>query len=298
MIIHINDLHIKNQQPFLNGNRELFKWLIENYKDETLIIGGDLWDTSNPFAENEAEFIGYIKQFKQVFINVGNHDQSRRSGNSLLHLSHHDNITVFSKKAEIEIEGLKCLFLPYIHNMKEEYENIEWNGDYCFIHGENIEDSFGETGLILKGIKAEQIFSHIHMKKEYKNRHVPGVAIPSRNLEINNPIITIDNGKISYIDHPIWFEYQDINYGEFPENKNNILNIKAAPSYPSVWEMYKDYYVRKEGIEIIRTENDTNIITTEFEAGDIVDKFNLYAKEKELSKEVSDCANRYLQEVI
>lgn len=298
MIVHINDLHIKNKQPYLDANRELFKWLIDNYKNETLIIGGDLWDTSSPFAENEAEFIGYIKQFKSVIINLGNHDTSRRAGNSLLHLKHHSNIQVIIDKTDLELEGNKCLFLPFIYNMKEEYDNIEWTGDYCFIHGENIEDSFGDSGLTLSKIKAKQIFSHIHIKKEYGNKYVPGVANPSRNGEFNNPILIINNGNIEWANHPVYFEFETIEYGKFPENKNNILNIKKAPSYQSVYDMYKDYYVRKEGIEILRTENDATIVDKEFESGNIIDRFARYAKEKEVSKEIFECANQYLQEVI
>jgi hypothetical protein len=298
MIIHINDIHLKNQQPFLDGNREYFKWLIKNYKNETLVVGGDFYDTSNPFADNENEFIGYLKQFKKVFINSGNHDKSRRAGNSLLHLNHHDNITVFSEKTEVVIEGLKCLFLPYIYNMKEQYETIEWTGNYCFVHGENIEDSFGGVGLKLSNIKAKQIFSHIHMKKQYDDRHVPGVALPSRNGEINNSILTIDSTGINYIDHPIWFDFQDINYGEFPENKNNILNVKNCPSYASVWEMYKGYYVRREGIEVLRTVDESNTEVADFESANIVEKWIAYAKDQSISKEISDCAVQYLQEVI
>lgn len=299
-MVVISDLHCKNEEPFLSSIKQFLEYLIKIYPDEEFIHLGDLWDSSSPFSRMEYEIVSIIKKAKKWHQLSGNHDQSRRASNALFPMINIDNIIVYDKATEVEIEGFKCLVLPWIRNAKEVCEQIEWKGDYCFNHLTNKEDSFNGEFVDLSKVNAYKIYGHTHTRRDLgKDGYVMGVNLPTRNLEIANPFIKINAKEktIEYIDPPKYFEYQTLNYGEFPENKNNILNIKQAPSYPSVYEMYKGYYIRKEGIEILRTENDfdSNVV---FETGNIIDKFNKYAKEKELNKEVISCANEYLQEVI
>lgn len=300
-MIIISDLHIKSKEPYYSSIKQFLNYLLEHYPDEDVVQLGDLFDSSTAHSSTLYEIIGILKKFKKIHILQGNHDISRRAGLITEPFKHYDNIIVYDKMTEVEIEGHKCLMLPWIYNAKEIYEQVEWSGHYCFSHLTNKEDSFNGEYVDLSKIHSCRIYGHTHTTRDLgENGYVMGVNIPTRNLEISNPFIRIgkEEDTFEFIESPKYFEYQTLKYGEFPENKNNILNIKKAPSYPSVYEMYKDYYVRKEGIEILRTENDATIADKEFESGNIIDRFARYAKEKEVSKEIYECANRYLQEVI
>lgn len=299
-MVIISDLHIKSKEPYYSSIKQFLNYILEHYPDEDVIQLGDLFDSSTAHSNTIYEIVGILKKFKKIYILQGNHDISRRSGLITEPFKHYDNIVVYDKMTEVEIEGFKCLMLPWIYNAKEIYEQVEWFGDYMFGHVTNIEDQFGDEGINTDKIKAYQVFGHTHTARYINdNKTVMGVQIPSRNGEVPCDFLHVDKtNKKEFISVPKYFEFETIEYGKFPKNKNNILNIKKAPSYQSVYDMYKDYYVRKEGIEILRTENDADIIDKEFESGNIIDRFARYAKEKEVSKEIFECANRYLQEVI
>ena len=238
MIVIIGDTHIKNSEPHLYGLRKFFEWLIQNYKDANIISLGDLYDQSSPYNPIEAEFIGYMKQFKSFHILEGNHTISRRSGSGILHLQHHDSIFIYTDKIEIEIDGHKFLMLPWKYNAKETYESIEGNYDYILTHVTPPQCAFGDEGIQLH-LKGQYIHGHTHMQIDFidafkQNHKVIGIPVVTRNSENQEyRIFTIDS-KLQEIKVPIFFEYQTLNYGEFPENKNNILNIKCCPSYQSV----------------------------------------------------------------
>lgn len=300
MAIVISDLHIKSKEPFYGAIKQFLNHLADTFPNDEVIQLGDLFDTSTIHANVLSEVIGILKRFKKIHIISGNHDQSRRSGNILKPFNHYENVMIYEEKTEVEIEGHKCLMLPYIHNAKEEYEKIEWKGNFMFGHFTNEEDAFGNDGVNTDKIKAYQMFGHTHTNHIIsKTKVVVGVQIPTRNLEISNSYYEItEDSIINELCPPDYFEYQTIEYGKFPENKNNILNIINCPSMQSVWEMYKDYHVRREGIELLRTEAEENNDAIDFESGNIVEKFSLYSKDKKLSKEIIDCATRYLAEVV
>jgi hypothetical protein len=298
-MIILGDLQIQKRDAHLYGMRSFFKWLIENFKNETIIQVGDWWECTCTHNDIEDEFDGYACQLKELHILSGNHDKNGRNGNALSRLRHHKNIIVYKEPTEMRIDGFKCLMLPFDKKAKEKYTDISFTGDYAFIHDEPIEVSYNNTGLSLPKVNATQIYGHIHLKNILSDRKIIlGVVIPNKSNEINNPIMQINKNGISYIDHPIWFEYQNINYGEFPENKNNILNIKNIPSYQSMYELYKGYHIRKKGCTLLRTDNEGTTDNLNFEVGDVVEKFNKYSTDKKLPKEINDCAIRYLQEVI
>lgn len=298
-MIIIGDIQIQNDSAHLFGTRSLFKWLLENYKDEVIIQVGDFWNESRPNNYIENEFIGYLKQFKNGFhILTGNHDIGEISGNSLSHLKHHNNIFIYENLETPIIDGFKCLMIPYNKNMKELYDEISFSGDICFIHGEPAEVSYNQQGLSLKYLETLQIFGHIHQAKKINDKKIIiGCVVPNACNEINNPIIQIDKNGIKYIEHPIWFEYETLEYGQFPKNKNNILNIKNAPSMSSVYETYKDYYIREEGVEIKQSEEFQNINEFIFESNNLTQKFINFIKESAIPESITNCCIKYLNEV-
>jgi len=244
------------------------------------------------------------KRKNKTYILKGNHDISSNKGFCLSSISHgHKGVFVYEEKAEVEIEGIKCLMLPWIHNYKEEYEQIKWKGDYCFLHVTNSEDAFGSEGVELKDIDAIQIYGHTHTRRLVNDRKiVQGVPLATRNKEVVNPLIKIiDNNTYEFVDMPIYFEFQTLEYQQLPENKNNILNIINAPSSKAVYETYKGYYVRDEGIELLRTENEQTLSEMKqvFEGMNLVNSFVEYEKEEtHLKKEIYDEAISRLNRVI
>ena len=299
-MIVIADTHIKKIEPFYSSIKQFLEHLVETYPDEEVVQLGDLFDSSTTHADTMFDIIALLKRFKKIHILSGNHDQSRRSGNILLPLLHHDNIFVYNEMTEVEIEGHKCLMCPWVYNSKEVYEQVAWNGDLAFLHATNPEDAFGDDGVNTDKIQAYQVFGHTHTSHYISDtKIVLGVQVPSRNLEKSCDYLYVDKeGKKDFLVPEKYFEYQDLDYGQFPENKNNILNIKKAPSFQSVWDMYKGYYVRREGIEILRTENKEDQEKVAFELGNIVEKFQGYSTDKKLTKEVHECGVKYLQEVV
>lgn len=292
-MIIIPDIHVKNKEPFKTAIIDFFDWLIKNFKNEIFVLLGDLFDNSSPHNSIEAEIVSKLIQLKEVHILTGNHDISYRAGNTLLHLQYHKNIKIYIEKTEIEIEGMKCLILPYKFDTSE-YENINWKGDFAFMHLTPIEEQFVNEGVKLENIDAYQIYGHIHTFNEYKNKLICGVPIPTRNLEINNKIVKIDqNKKVEFIEHPIWFEYETIEFGKFPINKNNVLNIKNATSISAIYETYKNYNIREEGIElkININKNDKNI---ELGFNSIQDKFIEFIEKENIDDELKNVCLSYL----
>ena len=302
-MICISDLHVKNKEPFLSSIKSFLKEVADTYPNEEVVQLGDLYDNSSPHSEIEADIVALLKRFKKLHIITGNHDVSKRSGNALLHLNHHDNIVVYTEKTEVEIEGHKCLMVPWVYNSKEVYTDLSWKGDFAFLHITNEEDAFGDEGIKTDNVKAVQIFGHTHTKRTVDNnttiKYITGVNIPTRNLEISNPYLQIKSDKtLEFIKTKIYFEYETVDYPELPKNKNNILNVKKAPSYEAVYEVYKDYNVRHEGIEITYTTNTLDEEDSLFENGSLLQKFNIYAKDDGVPKELVDVAIKYISEFV
>jgi len=299
MIVIIGDTHIKSSEYHLYGLRKLFEWLLDNYKDANVISLGDIYDVSSPHNSLESEFIGYFKQFKSFHILEGNHTLSKRSGSALQHLTHHDNIHVYQNKTEIEIEDNKFLILPWKYNAKEEYEKLEGKYDYILTHVTPPQVAFGDEGIQLN-LKGIYIHGHTHMQSSFvdinKQKHfVVGIPVVTRNGENQEyQVLTIDNKVFDSVKVPVFFEYETLEYPELPKNKNNILNIIKAPSYEVVYEKYRGYNIRHEGIKLLMTEGVFEQEEFSFESGNLIQKFQLYAKEKSLQSEFSELCLNYI----
>lgn len=292
-MIVIGDIHAKNLEPFNKSICSFFEWLLEKYRNEVMVQLGDLFDSASPHNTVIDIIVSYIKQFKEFHIIRGNHDVNFQRGDILKFLRHFDNVFVYDEPSVVKIEEFNCMMLPYKKNT-EDYEKINWKGDFLFAHLTNIEDQFGNEGVELKGIEAKHIYGHTHTFKDYKNgKLVLGVPLPTRCGEINNNILEIKNGKMNYIEHPIWFEYEDVIYPEMPKNKNNILNIKNAPAINSVYDVYKDCYVREEGIELsLIVDGIENKV--DFDTNNIKNRFDSFTKENEIDVELSKTCMSYL----
>ncbi len=301
-MIVVGDLHIKRKEPYFSAITSFLYWLIGKYNNETILFLGDLYDSSSPHGDIEEFIASWLKQFKEVHIITGNHDYSKKSGNALLQLRQHPNISVYTDITEIIIEEKKCLLLPFKYgNIKEEYESLTGTYDYIFTHITPLECAFKDEGIQLN-LRGTYIHGHTHMQKFFvddigNNHHVLGVPIPTRHLEEQQPhaVMSISkDGSHDSILVPQTFTYETIEFGDEPENKNNILNILNAPSMNNVYESYKGYFIREEGVTIKIDDTDCDIEETININDDIKSVFMDYSKEKALPKEIVNCCLEFL----
>lgn len=298
-MIIVGDLHLKPKLPYLNGLLSLFEWL-NKYKDNVLVLLGDCFDTSSPIWDVYTIFEKFLIDWNNdIHIIQGNHCFSKRKGLSLSGFSLLNKIHVYNNIEKVEIENKKCLMLPFKYsNMKEEYENLTGDYDLVFGHITHSKEAFGDEGIELNVNAQYYIYGHTHTPNIHgrnKNHIILGVPSPTRHLEHNQKynILKIDSG-IEFIEVPQYFTFENVIFGEQPKNKNNIINVLKAPSVNSVYEMYKDCYIRNDGIELEIDEEDYNvneIINMKEETKSV---FMEFAKAKQIEKKYVDCCLEFL----
>jgi len=323
-IIVIGDLHLKNKQPYMKYQQKFLDWLLDEYSSDTdridMIFLGDIYDNSSPhwtivdmFHQFLIERSNNSNNRSNIFILNGNHDTSRIKGCSLLPFNNIPNVIAIDDKIEINIKGLKCLFLPHKHNYKE-YAELENKVDYIFSHVMTEKRQFANEGVSFENLHGCFIYGHDHMQGDFmdkngNNHFILGVPYETRHLECQKHRIleiNIQEGEFSSdvlnrvtsikeIDVPQFFTHETIIYGEFPENKDNILNIIDAPSRKAVYEKYADYYIRPSGIKLLQTELTIEDHNKEFTHSSLLKRFNQFVKEFNVSKEVAElCSSKII----
>jgi hypothetical protein len=304
MCLIISDLHLKEKEPFKKYQQQFLNWLLQKYNNEIFILLGDCFDNSTPTWDVYSMFKDFLLKRKNItYISKGNHCSSRIKGCALNGIHLMEDVKVFFEKEECDIDGYKCLFLPFIYDsMKEQYEKLEGNYDFIFTHITPEKAAFGEEGIKFnKNLIGTFFHGHIHMfnekcyKDSYGNiNYIQGVPISTRNGEDQEHIIIqIDHDKkIEFIKVPHYFSYETIEYPNLPESKNNIINVINAPSYASVIDKYKDYYIRQEGIELKIEEGMDQ--TVSFEQGNIKEKFVKFCIDNNIANDVKNCCLEYL----
>jgi len=302
-MIILGDIQADEKQPHRQAVLNLFDWLYENYPDEIYIQVGDFFDSSACPNDVRDEVLEKILKFKEFHILTGNHDRSSKSKNILLPFRHHKNIFIYENKAEITIDEYKCLILPFQRASEKvrEYEINNNEFDFVFSHFFHPKKSFnGIEAIDLSNIKSKwYIYGHDHTYAIIDKVHIiTGCIIPASQGQINNAIIKIDKNSdsLEFIYHPSYFDYEEIEYGEQPKSKNNILNIKNAPSIDSVYEMYKGCYIRDEGITFLQNE-DINLNDVSFDMSDLSGQFITFCEQPDMniSKDVQTTCLKYLR---
>jgi len=279
----VGDLHIKESILYRNATFKFLNWLLEKYKNETIIQLGDLFNSSSINHDIVNDTLNILKQFKDFRIISGNHDQSKRMSNILKSFNHQENITVYEKETEVEIENKKCLMLPYQYDTKY-YSELTGTYDFIFTHITPKEESFGGEYTDISKLNGKKIYGHIHLKRDYPDAYIIGVPVITRNLEMNNPIIEITkDNQIKEIATPIFFNIVDLEYGQEMSNKDWLYNIKQAPSVKSVYEKYPAINIRDDGIEILYKSNGNEISLNSLE-NDLKFLFKTFCEEKEIEK--------------
>lgn len=297
-MIVIGDTHFKNEQPFLYHQLNFLQWL-EQFKDEEMLFLGDIFDNSVPMWTVYQTFKKFLIECRNAPTHIlqGNHDYSKRKGSSVKAFELLDNVHVYTDAEEFTIiEGFKCLALPWKYNT-DNYNDVQFSGDFCFTHTMPKEEAFGNEYVDLSHIDANLIYGHIHLQRlSYKNKLIIGVPIWTKKGEQNNPIIRIkENKEIEYIKHPIDFSLEQIEFGEVITNKYNIYEILNAPDSRSIFEQYKDAHIRIDGCTFkqFQTENELE----EIELDSIAYEFNAYCKEELVDDSIKTLGLKYLDKV-
>jgi hypothetical protein len=280
-MIVIGDLHIKEHPLYKKAVLSFLGWLYDNYKDETIIQLGDFFDSSSINHSLMLEVANILKNFNELHILTGNHDQSRRMNNILKNFNNYDNIFIYEDKATYMIDRQSCLFLPYKYNMSD-YEEIEGEWDFIFPHFTPKQESFGKEFIDISKIKGQKVYGHIHNYAVYDDAFILGVPVITRNGESNNPILSIVEKKITEIHPPIFFQIQNLSYGQPIENFDWLYNIINAPSIKSVYEMYPSINIREGGVSVLYTNSDDKELTFNNIDTNLKTLFMDYCREKEI----------------
>lgn len=311
----LGDIHFKTEpKPFHDGLMQLFhEYLIPNHGMNKLILTGDVLDSASKVRwEMYNEVINIFQKFNEVHIVVGNHDFSDTVGNALKPFTKLSNVQIYEKETEVVIDGLKFLFLPHqnLEYMQKTYTDYEWQGDYVVTHIAPPNTNFGIGEITLNNIKVSRaiIHGHIHNYSEFVDHNsnvniILGVPQTTRNLEqsFQKQLLNIDQDGSFYLSYlPEYYTIEDIQYGEFPSNKNNLLNILNAPSKKSVIDMYKDYNLRMEGIQcIISEELPISLTDLQDRNSSLLEaKVSKFYIEKQVDNDMQNCINSYLLKVI
>ena len=302
-IINVGDIQAQNKEPHRSSCLKFLQWLLENFRDDIIIQGGDLFDRSSLPHDLINEILDILLQFKDFRIVSGNHEISDRLGNILKPLQHHKNLTIYTEKTEFEINGISFIALPsLLHNEKEEYEAIEGNWDYSLCHFTPIQESFGDEGIELKfKVNVAHLFAHIHRHREFIDNFgnkilITGSVINYRYGEQDweKNIYKINKNGYEKIKVPLFFTYETIEFGDQPANLNNILNIKNVPSWEILYKKYGKYFIRREGLEFIKTDDNLTFDRQEFEYSDLIKKFKIYSIDAGLPKNVEEKCFYYI----
>jgi hypothetical protein len=298
-MIIISDLHLKENQPFQDAQKEFLKWLDEKFPNDILIFLGDCFDSSAPMWSIYSLFKSFLmNRERQVYIIQGNHSLSKRKGSALKGLHLIPNVKVFFEMEECTIENQRCLFMPHIYrDLKETYEKIEGAFDFIFTHLTPWFAPFSEvTGITFsKNLKGQFIHGHEHINCKRDNHLILGVPYITRHKEQDKKFQVLEitqNKELIFYDVPQFFTYETISYGEEPTSKNNILNIKNTPSIIDAYSKYKDYYIRDDGIEL-KINEDINQ-TLSFDSSDIKQEFMTFCKEENIDDKLRDFSLGFL----
>lgn len=249
-MIVIADLHLTSKLPFCLHQLNFLQWL-DQFRDEEMIILGDVFDNSVPMWTTYQTFKKFLIECRNAPTHIlqGNHDYSKRKGSSVQAFELLQNVFVYTDAQEFTTQqGFKCLALPWKYNT-DDYSDIQFKGDYYFTHTMPKEEAFGGEYIDLSHIDAFGFYGHIHLQRlQHSNKIILGVPIWTKKGEQNNPIIRIkENKEIEYIEHPIDFQLEQIEFGQEITNKFNMYEILNAPDSRSIFEQYKDIFIRMDG---------------------------------------------------
>jgi 3',5'-cyclic AMP phosphodiesterase CpdA len=277
------------------------------YADAHIVFTGDLFDDSSPNWEVYQLFLKYAsKHKKEIHIVHGNHEWSRIKGSAIIPLNNFNNIFVHSEPTFRKIDNTEFFFMPYMYSKEKIADANKLTGscDYIVSHITPLKYSFGYEVIKLQ-VKPRKlhIYGHIHVSDEYVDNDgvncllvsVPQTTREGEQKEEKRLIAIDENNEYRKIPLPIFMDIETIQYGDTPKDKRNYINVLNAPSVKAVMNQYKDYYIRKSGIQVARSDQENQEKISLNFSDDIVKKFQDWSQKANIPAEVSSRAVHYLQ---
>lgn len=264
-IVFCSDLHINKDLLRLTECLNFLDYLsnyCENNEIEYIVIGGDLFDTSNnirnqmfiPFFNKLFE----IGQKFKLIIFPGNHDIQNTDNDCLAETF--KAFCHFVKKSEtLEIDGVKYDFLAYTQN-PDDIPNV---GDVLFTHLEvegfyfnpfkKCEDetftkeSFDNYELVVSG--------HLHKKQEDGNIIFTGSPYSTKKDEAGKHYFAvIDGTKCDLVEYDEAPDYLTVTIEEALTNKeidynNKIVEVEIGSKIES-WVKLRDIIISKGAVDV------------------------------------------------
>ena len=307
--IFIGDYHWTDKEPYFTGLKKLSKYIIDNYKNDIVFFSGDFWDKNTPNWEKAySEGLDLLLSLNNVHLINGNHELGTK-GNLLAPLKNKfKNLSIYTEKTELEIEGYKFLMLPFLYDRKKmdsEYKNLTGEYDFVFNHVSPIGSNYGQEEFDFNLLNVSQaiIYGHIHTKKQFvagNNQHyVLGVPQPTKSGEDSIKSILefdIDTKQFTEIDLPCYFDILNLDYQKIDINtlnKDFLYNVYNAPSIIDVENKLKGFYINTINLLHKTTAKESNNTMQTFN-NKLEDTFLEYCKEMSVNPEVMETCLRYI----
>lgn len=284
MVVVLGDIHFRDDKEYwILVCEEFLKWFKnwdKNNSNNVLVLVGDLVEDkllSGKVADFLCRFIDYSK-FKDIYICVGNHDRKEYHGNYQLSYEfykNYSNIHIYEEAIEVNIEGLKTLFLPYYQGvnksgkpMNEFYSNIYSNGEfsnnYDLMIGHFSSDDkayFGGNDCIsnLDKLNAKKkILGHIHTRGVEEDTIYIGSVFAGKKSENDyRRCSMIYDGKDWYEERlPLFNEFLTVTYPEkLPESRAivPIYTVLNCSSESVALTKYKGIHLRRVTVDQIES---------------------------------------------
>lgn len=271
MIAILGDIHFDSSKDyFIKVCNEFIKWFSEwkyNKNGNDLILAGDLVASSinGGIVIDFLERFYKASRFDSIYIIEGNHDRKFIEGEPQLayeFFKNKENIKIYNRPCEENIQGLKVLLLPFFardeegRTMKDVYSSLykTHKGPYDLAVGHFCESKAGFKGAEdcidnLEKLNAKKIcLGHIHTREADPSIYIG--SIYARRKE------EVDPTRAAWIYDGTWKEdllpeFNTFCYVMYPEPLPEtraivpIYTILNCSSEKSARRVYKDIFIRK-----------------------------------------------------
>jgi len=327
MFIFRGDQH-NRANSYSKGTKNVIEWennsqsLLEHNltypysKDDIIFDLGDVYNkaqnngTINRYVNSQYKILS--ERVKKIFIIDGNHDGSKYSGSALLNIDIYDNVEVILKVTDLEVEGKRILFCPYIEGLLlngpyEDYIRENYEGQHFdFVLGHaalRISKVFDMSYLDIEncGVTFDHaIFGDIHKPLDEGKLHSIGSLWACNKSEVyENRFMTYDGElKSSPIKSLSCMKFETLDYDESFDSleldpfKFYIVKIecKRSEKFKVEEEIRAKIPKNLYEMEFIYEQEEVEVIESYESDSDIEKQF---FKENEFSKKVIEKVNQY-----
>lgn len=308
MIIVLGDFHIRSDFiPYWKALQEFKSWFHNQKwnKEENIFIQlGDFFHYSNPNqVENDYayDFLQGIN-CNRILLLSGNHDfDTKEKVNAIVAFQSMKNVEIIDLPGKMELEGKTFCFLPWMprglngETLKEYYENrtdLKDDNDFVVYHFADETFGFG-TPIDLTSYSGKRLGGDIH--KQSDNYVGPPLVTRFDERHQQGRIAFIQN-EIVYDSVPMYFDFEEIEFGEKIEFQKNVFrsyDILNAPSKQRAIELYEDYHLHDVKVLVEKTNFSEESSTKQLK-NSLEEYWNEFKTINTIDKDVSDYVKEQL----